>query len=423
MEVDEARPSTEERQLVVLDNREVVLLRPHIFGCTVEPRVDSVHQPSEETFNAFFPAPPYHQSQLFHLMCGTRAACDRMPKRESGVCDVFRCRWVTCRYILTTVISQVRKLSEEQTQDALDGKGVPRFSVKQCTIIPGFLKIFDEILSNACDQRVQDPDKVTTISVIVDAARGFVAVYNDGGGIDDKFMPQYDDYSIPLMLGTMFAGTNYVERDGMERSHAGTNGCGSKLTNIMSSMMFVTNKHALDLHAKRYTWTDNMSVRFEERVTVENTFGLPSGTLVGYYPEMQRFNIPPDEKTGWVIPPMYAGLLLKRVFDATAYLRMATPGPLTVNLNGNTINIPDLGSYFLWHQNIPVQVRPQFQPMTWVEVFHFSSFPSIDHKDKILFAFAARQNGCGGYPQLSQRVSPTPLYVEWHRQRLWGDSP
>ena len=49
-------------------------------------------------------------------------------------------------------------------------------------IVPGLYKIFDEILVNAADNKIRDPN-MDTIKVVVDRENGSISVWNNGRGI------------------------------------------------------------------------------------------------------------------------------------------------------------------------------------------------------------------------------------------------
>ena len=57
-----------------------------------------------------------------------------------------------------------------------------RIVKKQTTYVPGFFKIFDEIMVNAADNKQSDPS-MTTIKVDIDRESNTISVANDGKGI------------------------------------------------------------------------------------------------------------------------------------------------------------------------------------------------------------------------------------------------
>ena len=53
---------------------------------------------------------------------------------------------------------------------------------KEITYVPGFFKIFDEILVNACDNKQTDP-KMDTIKIEIKPEENLISVWNNGKGI------------------------------------------------------------------------------------------------------------------------------------------------------------------------------------------------------------------------------------------------
>jgi DNA topoisomerase-2 len=53
---------------------------------------------------------------------------------------------------------------------------------KNVTMVPGLYKIFDEILVNAADNKIRDP-QMDTLKVTVDKANNTISVWNNGRGI------------------------------------------------------------------------------------------------------------------------------------------------------------------------------------------------------------------------------------------------
>lgn len=398
----EAMEVDRDKDLRVLQTREMVLLRPEVYGCRREATQEVLFVPSPSTMEAFLPQGSPSMEDLKRIMMASTA-----PRRAVlfsflflllsfvlflsffpffpffFLCFFFLFSFAFFLFFLsffTSVSPQgsppapppangTKKMSTKWTAEML-GRPSPRFGLERITFVPGLLKLFDEILSNACDQRTVFPEEVTRLAVHLDPVTGLMAVYNNGPGIKDEHNDQYGDYTIPLMFGTMFAGTNYLDEE-QQREHAGTNGIGSKLSNIMSTRFQVVNKHRNSLMAMRYRWESNMSLLEEKRRPVGDTH-TPPGTLVAFSPDWARFQVEQDKETGWIIPPPLFKLLVKRVFDAAAYqLLSGKSSNLEFTLNGRPIEIPDVGSYLLWHQDIPIEQASHFRPLTYLQVFPF----------------------------------------------------
>lgn len=73
---------------------------------------------------------------------------------------------------------------------------------------PGLLKIFDEILVNAVDNKQRCPE-MSVIKVTVDKESNTISIYNDGDGIPVAMHPEYNTYIPSLIFGQLLSGTNF----------------------------------------------------------------------------------------------------------------------------------------------------------------------------------------------------------------------
>ena len=73
---------------------------------------------------------------------------------------------------------------------------------------PGLLKIFDEILVNAVDNKQRCPE-MTLIKVSIDRENNTITIYNDGDGIPVTMHPEYNTYIPSLIFGQLLSGTNF----------------------------------------------------------------------------------------------------------------------------------------------------------------------------------------------------------------------
>ncbi len=85
---------------------------------------------------------------------------------------------------------------------------------KTINIVPGFYKIFDEILVNAIDQytRLRHENakyQVTDIRVDIDQKTGQISIYNNGDGIDVAIHPEHDIWIPGMIFGQLLTSTNY----------------------------------------------------------------------------------------------------------------------------------------------------------------------------------------------------------------------
>ncbi len=90
---------------------------------------------------------------------------------------------------------------------------------------PGFLKVFDEVLTNATDHATRDPT-VNTIKVEFDNETGVINVWNNGAGVPVIEHREHKMYVPELIFGHLLAGSNYDDND--QRTGSGVNGVGVK---------------------------------------------------------------------------------------------------------------------------------------------------------------------------------------------------
>jgi DNA gyrase/topoisomerase IV subunit B len=100
-----------------------------------------------------------------------------------------------------------------------------RMVKKMVEYTPGFIKIFDEILTNATDHTTRD-STVNTIKVDFDKSTGEISIWNNGSGIPIVLHKEHNMYVPELIFGNLLSGSNYD--DSIQRTGAGTNGLGSK---------------------------------------------------------------------------------------------------------------------------------------------------------------------------------------------------
>lgn len=158
-----------------------------------------------------------------------------------------------------------------------DGNFVPR----KVTYNPAFLKIFDEIVSNAVDEHRRNP-KLNEITVTVDPDSKSITV-RDNGGIPVVKHAEYDEWVPEMIFSNLKAGSNF--NDDEERLVAGTNGVGSTLTNIFSTSFRI--RTADKKNAFQQTFTNNMRER-----TVAKILPWKEGfTEICFEPDLVRFGL------------------------------------------------------------------------------------------------------------------------------------
>lgn len=195
--------------------------------------------------------------------------------------------------------------------------------------VPALLKIFDEILVNAADNRQRDPKGTKNIKVTMDAERGEISIYNDGKGIP-VVVHEEGMYVPELIFGHLLTGSNFD--DTKERTTGGRNGMGANLTSIFSSCFRVNLSDGI--HTYDQEWTDNMTVC--GRPTVRKDTKKKSFTRVTFRPDLAHF-----KGIAGLGELDVMSILERRVRDVAGTM----PKSLKVYLNGNLINVRGFKAY------------------------------------------------------------------------------
>lgn len=179
----------------------------------------------------------------------------------------------------------------------LDSK---RMVKKEVTFNPGFIKLFDEIISNSVDHSKRPEGKgLDVIRIDVDAEKGEISIY-DNGGIP---VVKHRDYGqwVPEMIFELRAGSNFDDDD--QEMLTGQNGEGAALTNIFSNRFIV---ETCDSTKKfKMEFRDHSQDRRNPKVTPAD--GAKGYTRITYYPDFEKLGCKLDEGN--------IEMLLKRVVD------------------------------------------------------------------------------------------------------------
>jgi DNA topoisomerase-2 len=133
-----------------------------------------------------------------------------------------------------------------------------KMSHQELTYNPGFLKIFDEIVTNSVDESKRDGSKLDTIKVDLNRETGEITIW-DNGGIPVVKDDEHGEWIPEMIFSNLKAGSNFDDTE--DRSWAGTNGVGSTLTNIYSSRFTISTCDGKNLFTQ--TFTNNMRERTE----------------------------------------------------------------------------------------------------------------------------------------------------------------
>ena len=170
---------------------------------------------------------------------------------------------------------------------------------KTIEYIPGFNKLFDEILVNAIDAYTRtnlEKEKnmrsrisvVSEIKINYDINTGFITIYNDGEGIEiSKIKNGKTEVYIPEMIfGILLTSENFDTTDA--RITGGKNGYGAKLTNIFSKQFKIVTVNKKKKLKYTQIWKNNMLDKSEPEI-IKYT-GAPY-TEVSFLPDYNRFGL------------------------------------------------------------------------------------------------------------------------------------
>lgn len=151
---------------------------------------------------------------------------------------------------------------------------------------PALLKMFDEIVSNSVDEHLRSGN-VSVIRVNLYPMTGEIVIKDDGG-IPVKKHPEYNSY-IPEMIFSEFrTGSNFGDED---RTTAGLNGLGSKLTSVFSKEFKVDTSDGKNRFVQ--VFRDNLSQRGKAVIQPSTD----KGTTISFTPDYERLQCELDEGT------------------------------------------------------------------------------------------------------------------------------
>lgn len=149
----------------------------------------------------------------------------------------------------------VGSVKEEEQQVFVYDSDENKMTMKDVNYSPAMLKLFDEILSNSCDEfRRKDNLGLTEVNVNLDMANGEITI-SDNGGIPVAMHKEAKMYVPEFIFGQLRTSSNYDDSE--DRNVIGTNGVGSSITNIFSTHFVVTtadNKNKIQVD-----WKNHMS--------------------------------------------------------------------------------------------------------------------------------------------------------------------
>lgn len=175
-----------------------------------------------------------------------------------------------------------------------------KVELKEVTYNPGFLKIFDEIITNSVDESKRKGSKLNTIKVTI--KNDTITIW-DNGGIPVVKHTEHNEWIPEMIFSNLKAGSNFDDTE--ERSWAGTNGVGSTLTNIYSKKFTISTCDGKNLFIQ--TFSDNMRKRTKSTIKKSTK----AHTQISFEPDFEKFGMNSINED-------HFKMIEKRVYDLAA---------------------------------------------------------------------------------------------------------
>ena len=261
---------------------------------------------------------------------------------------------------------------------------------------PALIKVFDEILVNAFDNRLRQTSSsssasstsaTTQIDVIIHPGDNnnnnnnssssskarkkkkqlpYISIRNNGKGIPIQIHKKEKMYLPEMLFGHLLTGSNFDDVS-EKKLTGGRHGYGAKLTNIFSKYFVVETVDAV--RKKKYVqcWEDNMKIKHDAIISdLKNENGNNGGSMdwkdytkIAFVPDLQKLarinqhddndNDNNDDNYGNNIPMEDYSIMCRRVFDIAG----CSGGKVRVTLNGQLLPISNFQDYAHLFQSRP----------------------------------------------------------------------
>ncbi|KAH9249528.1 hypothetical protein BASA81_012701 [Batrachochytrium salamandrivorans] len=156
------------------------------------------------------------------------------------------------------------------------------------TYVPAMVKVFDEVLVNACDNAIRDPANTKSIAVEFDGKT--FTVENDGAGIPILMHPKEQLFIPEMVLGHLLTGSNFDKSQDKDAT-GGRHGYGAKLTNVFSTKFACETVDAQTDKKFTMKWKDNMTQVSQPATVVDSAKSKPY-TKISFSPDWQKLGMP-----------------------------------------------------------------------------------------------------------------------------------
>jgi len=255
-------------------------------------------------------------------------------------------------------------VANDSTDDINNSSSNSKWSMQrqELSTAPALLKIFDEILVNASDNRLRHPSSCNRIDVTINRGgtnslsssnsniedvkenQPYISISNNGKSIPIQIHKLEKMYIPTLLFGHLLTGSNF--NDNEKRLTGGRHGYGAKLTNVFSSKFIVEIRNTKGTKVKvfKQIWEDNMHTCHEPIVTTTPLEECNGGkeldyTRITFVPDLSRLT--GESSAPSILPEAEYQLMKRRVVDIAG----TSNGKLTVTLNGEVIDVNSFDEY------------------------------------------------------------------------------
>ena len=193
---------------------------------------------------------------------------------------------------------------------------------QELTYNPGFLKIFDEIITNSVDESKRVGSKLTTVKVTI--KDNTISIW-DNGGIPVVKHTEHNEWIPEMIFSNLKSGSNFDDTE--ERSWAGTNGVGSTLTNIYSVEFTISTCDGKNHFYQ--TYKNNMRDRVDATIKKSKS----AHTEITFKPDFEKFGLDGIDED-------HFKMIQKRIYDLAA-----CNTHLKIYFNDNIVNLNSFEDY------------------------------------------------------------------------------
>lgn len=186
------------------------------------------------------------------------------------------------QHILLRPSMYIGSVVTEKCERYIFNKNTGKFESKEVNFNAGFLKLFDEIISNSVDESKRPNSKLNTIKVFVSKSDNSITVFDNGGipvemhKIEKKYVPE-------LCFASPMSGSNF--NDNENREVVGTHGIGSSAVAIMSSEFKIETADGKNKFSQVYT--NNLLEKSKPKISKTSKHF----TKITYIPDFKIFGM------------------------------------------------------------------------------------------------------------------------------------